>query len=154
MASYVTQIIEITRNHPVGVTVAVISCIASVASYFGFLRRNQCKVHMSALAKPGLVVLHAMGPTRTIVNSSPFVLKLQTFLRMANIEFVHDLKHPFDRKHKMPWIELDGKVYSDSTFIIEFLTKRFNVKIDNHLDDKQKALARVISKTIEENTFW
>ncbi|EDV22615.1 uncharacterized protein TRIADDRAFT_28855 [Trichoplax adhaerens] len=109
---------------------------------------------MSPLAKPGLVVLHGDGPCPVIVNPSPFVLKLQTFLRMANIEFVHDLRHPFGRENKMPWIELDGKSYCDSTFIMEFLTERFNVQIDDHLDAEQKALARFILKTVEENTIW
>ncbi|EDV22436.1 uncharacterized protein TRIADDRAFT_5603, partial [Trichoplax adhaerens] len=89
-----------------------------------------------------------------VVSSSPFVLKLQTFLRMANIKYVHDPKNHFGRKGKMPWIELDGKDYCDSTFIIEFLRERFNLKIDNNLNEQQQSLARVIQKTIEENTLW
>ncbi|EDV22437.1 uncharacterized protein TRIADDRAFT_28700 [Trichoplax adhaerens] len=58
------------------------------------------------------------------------------------------------RKGKMPWIELDGDAYCDSTFIIEHLTKKFNVSIDRSLSEQQKAVARVIQKTIEENTIW
>lgn len=146
-----SSILNYASNNPIAVGSLIVLC---VGGYLYMSRKMPKSFPRSSLAKPGLVVLHGAGAGSTVVNPSPYVLKLQTFMRMANIEFVHDYKNPVGRKRKMPWIELDGKDYCDSTFIIEFLTEKYNVQIDSHLTDEQRASARVIQKTVEENTTW
>lgn len=106
--------------------------------------------------KPNVVLLHTFAPTTNIVNPSPFGLKLQTYFRMTGNVIPCELEFtkPFGKNDKSPWVELDGESVSDSSLIIEFLNQRFNVSADDHLTEEQKALGRILQKTIEENTFW
>ncbi|RDD41082.1 Failed axon connections-like protein [Trichoplax sp. H2] len=155
MTSNIDHITDFLGKNPYPVIAITIIGIGSCYFYITGGRNSKSKSFpKSPLAKPGLVVLHGANPGSSIVNPSPYVLKLQTFLRMAKIEYVFDRNNPMGRKGKMPWIELDGDAYCDSTFIIEHLTKKFNVSIDRSLSEQQKAVARVIQKTIEENTIW
>jgi len=71
-----------------------------------------------------VVILHGFPPGKTIVNASPFVLKVQTFMRMANIKYEMDTVDSFGPKGRSPWISLNGTHVADSELIIEFLTKK------------------------------
>ena len=150
----VETVTDYCKNNPYTAVAVVVLCTGSYFYLTGSNKSKSKSFPKSSLAKPGLVVVHGARPGSVIVNPSPYVLKLQTFLRMAKIDYVLDLNNPMGKKGKMPWIELDGKDYCDSTFIIEHLTKTFNVSMDDTLSDKQKATARVIQKTLEENTIW
>lgn len=109
----------------------------------------------SSKTKPNVILLHTVGSTTTIVNPSPFGLKLQTYFRMAgNIPYELDCNSPFGKNGKSPWMEFNGEPVMDSSLIIEYLNERFPVDIDDHLTEKQKALGRLLQKTVEENTFW
>ena len=57
-------------------------------------------------------------------------------------------------KGKVPFIVLDGETVADSDFIIEFLIKRFNLTMNDHLDERQKAVAHAMEQMLEENTIW
>lgn len=50
---------------------------------------NNSRARWSKLSKShkGVVILHCFKRGTTIPNISPFVLKLETFLRMANIPY-------------------------------------------------------------------
>ncbi|MCP5067595.1 MAG: hypothetical protein GY946_13610, partial [bacterium] len=73
--------------------------------------------------EPGVVVLHAFGRWRhgesRLPDISPFVVKLETFLRIAGIPYRSVLGLTasgagVSRKNKIPWIELNGEVVDDS----------------------------------------
>ena len=109
----------------------------------------------SKKTKTNVVLLHTTGSTTTIVNPSPFGLKLETYFRMAgNISYELDYNRPFGKNGKSPWVEFNGEIVMDSSLIIEYLNERFPVDVDNHLTEEQKALGRLLQKTVEENTFW
>ena len=86
-------------------------------------------------------------------TSAPFPLKLDTWLRMAEIPFEFVVANDPNKgpKGKSPWIE-DGEVrMGDSTLIIEYLQERFGIDLDGHLDAQQKALAISIQRMLEEH---
>ena len=86
-------------------------------------------------------------------TAAPFPLKLDTWLRMAEIPFEFVIANDPNKgpKGKSPWIE-DGKVrMGDSTLIIEYLEKRFGIDLDAHLSAKQRALAVSIQRMLEEH---
>lgn len=101
-----------------------------------------------------VVILHQFPRIPVAPNMSPFAIKLETYLRMANIPYKNVYTYEFSPKHKTPWIMYNGEVISDTHFIIQFLNEKFNVNLNNKLSETQKAVARAMQKMTEENLFW
>ena len=55
---------------------------------------------------------------------------------------------------KIPWIEYNDTVMSDSQHIINFLNKEFNIDLNKHLTPPERAKAWAIQKWLEEFTYW
>ena len=91
-----------------------------------------------------------------LVTVSPFCLKLDAFLRMTGIE--HDsitATTPFGGpKKKAPWIEFAWQTLGDSSFIIDFLKKEFDVDPDANLSPAQRGTSVAIQRLVEENLYW
>ncbi|MDR3477407.1 MAG: glutathione S-transferase family protein [Gammaproteobacteria bacterium] len=89
-------------------------------------------------------------------NASPFCLKLETYLRLANIPYeVHVIHNPRRApKGKLPFIIDDGAVIADSGFIIEYLKTKYGDPLDAHLTTQQSAEALAIQRMIEEHFYW
>lgn len=89
-------------------------------------------------------------------NASPFCMKLETYLRMAklpyDIKFIHNpQKAP---KGKFPFVQIDGKTYSDSEMIIDELKTRYGDPLDQDLTKEQRALSILIDHTFCERLYW
>ena len=102
----------------------------------------------------GAVVVYQFKKGGSVPSISPFVIKLETYLRMAGINYVNNYDGKFSKKGKIPWISFDGQEIADSSFCIQYLNKKFNIDLDKHLDDTQKAIAHAYIKMMEENTLW
>ncbi len=104
-----------------------------------------------------MLVLHGFGPNFGIEDPSPFVLKVDAFLRMAGIEYksspgVHNLqKSP---KGKLPFVTVDDKVIADSSDIIDYLDEQYNSPLNSWLSEEQKAQAYLLSKSLDEHWYW
>merc|ERR1712002_1000770 len=61
-----------------------------------------------AKVKENTVILHQFRRGLVCPNLSPFALKVESFLRLANIEYQVDTEEPFGSKGKCPWISVDG----------------------------------------------
>jgi len=73
-----------------------------------------------------IVVLHMYPRASTSISLSPFVAKLEAFLRVANIKYIVDYSFPNSPETgKSPWITLDGQEIADSQVIVETLAKKF-----------------------------
>ncbi|MEO9462557.1 MAG: glutathione S-transferase family protein [Marinomonas sp.] len=87
---------------------------------------------------------------------SPFCLRLDAFLQMSGI--AHEritAPTPFPApKNKAPWIEYKGETMGDSSLVIAFLMKEFDVDPDAHLNTEQRGMAVAIQRLIEENLYW
>ena len=86
-------------------------------------------------------------------TAAPFPLKLATWLRMAEIPFDFVVANDPGKgpKGKSPWIEYGTVCMGDSTLIIEHLAARFGIDLDAHLDARQRALAVIIQRMLEEH---
>ncbi len=64
-----------------------------------------------------------------IPNMSPFCVKLETFLKMAQLPYKTAAPH-FKKAptQKIPYIEIDGQLIGDSGLIIDFLTTKFSLR--------------------------
>ena len=109
---------------------------------------------MSTCQDKDTVLMYQWPRGITVPCPSPFVLKLETYFRMANIKYKSDHSGKLSKKGKIPWIVVDGQAVADSSFVIQHLNKRFEVDLNQSLSSKDKAIAHSYIKMMEENTFW
>ena len=102
-----------------------------------------------------LVAYHLPGAWG-LPSVSPFCLKLDAWLRMADIPHRSvTATTPFGGpKGKAPWIEHGDKKIGDSSLIIEYLKAEYQVDPDAHLSPEQKGVAVAIQRLIDENLYW
>jgi glutathione S-transferase len=102
------------------------------------------------------LIVHQLPGAWGLPSISPFCLKLDTYLRIANIPFRAIVDPtPFKApKGKLPWIEHEGNRIGDSGFIIEYLERRFGCDLDAGLSPADRATARALRRLIEENLYW
>jgi len=104
-----------------------------------------------------MIILCGFGPAFGLPDASPFVLKVDTYMRMAGIPF--EYKNGIDNlkiapKKKLPVI-LDGdRIVPDSQEIIEYLKTEKNADLDSWLSPEQKAISYLATKSIDENFYW
>jgi glutathione S-transferase len=103
-----------------------------------------------------MIRLHQFAPAFGLLNASPFCMKLEVYLRLAGLpyEAVNDgnvMKAP---KGKLPYIEDQGAVVADSTFVIDYLKKTYGDTLDAGLTAEQRALATAFQRLFEENLYW
>ena len=92
-------------------------------------------------------------------NLSPFCIKLETYLRIAEIPYkVGKFSRGDAPKGKIPYVRLDGKFLGDSQLVIEELEHRLVAEnkpaLDGGLSPRDAALARLARRTIEEGFYF
>lgn len=103
-----------------------------------------------------MIKLYQFEPAWGLPSPSPFCMKLETYLRMAEISY-EIIPHADIRKSpkgKMPYIEHEGQLLGDSGLIIEYLQKIFGDKLDQNLTRSEHAISLAIRRLVEENLYW
>ncbi|CAL4135278.1 unnamed protein product [Meganyctiphanes norvegica] len=134
------------------VTVGVVTVVATFQSY-NYVKKLQMRQKWNE-AGWDVVVLHIFPRGRFCPNLSPFVLKLETYLRMAEIPHQVDFLDPIGPKGKCPWITLNGEEISDSQLIIERLGEKYNKNFSINLTPEQLAVARAFQIMNDEHLYW
>jgi len=102
-----------------------------------------------------MITLYSFGPAFGLPDSSPFVTKAELLLKMANLLYHTDTaglaKAP---KGKLPYIDDDGVVVPDSTFIRWHLEKKYRIDFDLGLGPSQRAIAWALGRMAEEQLYW
>jgi len=104
-----------------------------------------------------MITLCGFGEAFGLPDASPFVLKVDAYMRMANVPF--ESKNGVDNlkaapKKQLPFI-LDGdRVVPDSQQIIEYLKSNKKADLDDWLSPDQKAISYLVTKSIDENFYW
>jgi glutathione S-transferase len=102
-----------------------------------------------------MLTIYAFGRAPGLPDWSPFVIKAMTLLKMAGVDHVVD-KKGFRKapKGKLPYIDDDGVIVADSTFIRWHLEKTRGVDFDADLSPEQRAQSWAIEKMCEDHLFW
>lgn len=102
-----------------------------------------------------MITLYGFGPGFGLPDPSPFVTKTELLLKMAGLAYRIDTdgfrKAP---KGKLPYIDDDGEIVADSTFIRWHLEKKHGIDFDRGLTREQKAVAWAFEKMAEESLYW
>lgn len=101
-----------------------------------------------------VVVLHMISRAKSCPNLSPFVIKLETFLRMAHIDYIVDFEEPQSYKGKTPWITINGQEVTDSQLCIEYLTKLLDKSQSKHLTPEEKSIAHAFQVMWDEHFYF
>jgi glutathione S-transferase len=104
-----------------------------------------------------MIILHQPPPPPGwgTPSISPFCLKLETYLRMAKLEYKTEPGNPYTApKGKIPYVTVDGKKMGDSGLIIEYLKKTRGDSLDARLTDEQKALSILLQRLVEEHLYF
>ena len=83
----------------------------------------------------------------------PFALKLLAWLKLAGLPYEQVIegnprKGP---KGKNPWVELNGKLIGDSEIIIDTLSLRHGINLDQGLTPEQRAIGHAWRRAFEEH---
>ncbi len=95
--------------------------------------------------------------TDKILNYSAFCAKTEAFLSFHKLEHkvINFTGNPGKfKKSKLPVIQDGGEYICDSHFIEEYLTNKFNLNMDEHLSDLDKANGYTYTKMCEEFLYW
>lgn len=100
-----------------------------------------------------------MGSTQTGLSFSPFVAKLEAFLRMAGLKFKEKEAGPAERalnpKGKVPFLTYNGEVIGDSQLAIRFLLNTYSdLGVAEATDPAIKALGVLVRHTLEDFAFF
>jgi glutathione S-transferase len=102
-----------------------------------------------------MLVVHKFGPAWGQPDVSPFVVKLETWLRLASIPY--DTKYGDVRrapKKKLPYVLDDGVAIADSRFVIEHLETKQGRPFDAHLSPAQRVTATAFQSMMEEHLYF
>lgn len=104
-----------------------------------------------------MITLYGFNEAFGLVDASPFVLKIDAYLRMAGLEF--ERKSSIDNlrsspKGKLPYIVDNGKTVADSAFILDYLNSKPGVTMYSDLCPEQRAQSYLIAKSLDENLYW
>ena len=102
------------------------------------------------------VILHQFSHPDYIPNFSPFCMKLETYLRMANIPYTVDeaINPSKGPNGKMPFIEVDNKRIPDTSIIIDYFQNNPEYNLDKNLTAQQQALGVLLQRLCEDHLYW
>ena len=102
-----------------------------------------------------MMKLQKFGPAFGLPDASPFVTKLETYLRMTGQPYEtvtgNVRKAP---RGQLPVVEIDGKIVVDSTTIVDQLEAARPEKLDARLSAKQQAVALAFKSMLEEHLYF
>jgi glutathione S-transferase len=102
-----------------------------------------------------MITLYTFGRFFALPDPSPFVIKAMFLLKLAGLPYVENRKG-FARapKGKLPYIDDDGTIVADSTFIRFHIEKKYGFDFDSGLGPEQKASAWAVEKMCEEHLYF
>jgi glutathione S-transferase len=107
-----------------------------------------------------MIKLYRAGRFETLGDVSPFVYKLETWLRMANIPFENEIMPVAQLlqegpRNLIPFIDINGERIGDSSLIIAQLQKSHDDPLaDRRLTPDQLALGTLIKSLCEHELFY
>jgi glutathione S-transferase len=102
-----------------------------------------------------VITLYTFGPHFGQPDASPFVVKAMLLLKFAGLPYREDstgfTKAP---KGKLPYIDDDGEIVADSTFIRFHIEKKYGFDFDTGLTPEQRAVAWAAEKMCEDHLYF
>jgi glutathione S-transferase len=102
-----------------------------------------------------MITLYGFGAGFGLPEISPYVTKTEVQLKMAALDYQKQRAiPPSSPKGQLPYIEDQGDVIADSTFIRAHIERKYRFDFDEGLDAPQRAQAWAIERMIEHHVYW
>lgn len=102
-----------------------------------------------------MVVLKRFGNYWGPRDLSPFCAKVETYLRMAHIDYRAEIADTRRMpKQKLPVVDDDGELVCDSRDIVQHFEAKLAEPLDAHLSPQQRAVAVAFRALIEEELYF
>jgi glutathione S-transferase len=102
-----------------------------------------------------MIKVHKYGPAFGMPDASPFVVKIETYLRIAGHKYetvIADVRKA--PRKQLPYVDIDGTIVPDSTRIVDELEGGRAEKLDAHLSDREKSVAVAFKSMLEEHLYF
>jgi glutathione S-transferase len=102
-----------------------------------------------------MITLYTFCPYFDLPDASPFVMKAEVLLKMADLPYSTDTGG-FGRapKGKLPYIADDGEIVADSTFIRLHIERKYGFDFDAGLSRPERGIAWAVEKMCEDHLYW
>lgn len=102
-----------------------------------------------------MITLYSFGPAFGLPDPSPFVTKAEMLLKLAGLPYRKDTTgFRYAPKGKLPYIDDEGHIVPDSTFIRWHIEKKYGFDFDNGLSPEERGVAWSVEKLLEDNLYW
>lgn len=104
-----------------------------------------------------MITIYKFGSIGDVSDASPFCVKVEAYLKLTGLPYQTLSGAQYMRKApkgKLPYIEDDGKIIADSSFILKHLKETYGDTLDDGLSKTDKAIAHAFIKMIDENLYW
>ncbi len=102
-----------------------------------------------------MLTLYTFGPYFGLPDASPFVMKAEVLLKMADLPYEIDTTgFPKAPKGKLPYISDDGEIIADSSLIRLHIEKKYGFDFDAGLSPPQRGIAWAFEKMCEDHLYW
>jgi len=101
------------------------------------------------------ITLFGSFPMFGLPESSPFVTKTEIQLRLADLPYRKlPARPPEAPKGQLPYIEDEGELICDSTFIRRHIERKYGVDLDAGLDPAARAQSWATERMLENQLYW
>jgi glutathione S-transferase len=102
-----------------------------------------------------MITLFGGGPGFGLPEISPFVTKTEVQLKMAGLAYRKQrAMPPSSPKGQLPYIEDDGVMIADSTFIRAHIERKYGFDFDDGLDVQARAQGWAFERMIEHHVYF
>jgi glutathione S-transferase len=102
-----------------------------------------------------MITLYGFGPGFGLPEISPYVTKTEVQLKMAGLDYRKTRGRPDQSpKGQLPFVDDDGELIADSTFIRAHIEARYGVDLDAGLTGAERAQAWAIERMVENHLGW
>ncbi len=106
-----------------------------------------------------MITLYGFGPAWGLPDLSPFVVKVDCYLRMAGLPYELVALRPQDLpqtpKGKLPYIDDNGHIVADSSFIVDYRQATYADPLGDYVfSARDQAIARSLRVMMEEHLNW
>jgi len=102
-----------------------------------------------------VITLYGFGPGFGLPEISPFVTKTEVQLKMAGLAYGKEKARPTaSPKGQLPFIDDDGEVIADSTFIRAHIEGKYGFDFDAPLNLQARAQAWAFERAAEHHLYW
>lgn len=102
-----------------------------------------------------MIILYSYPGLFGLPDNNPFGLKVDTFLRLAKIDYQHE--HIINTENaprgQLPYLNDDNVIISDSNLILQHLSQKY-VNLDEDLTEEQNNIHFLMTRMLDNHLYW